>query len=164
MEKSSVTSYDPSYFSKSRDEDTFLDDDMFFESSTKRPENDIHLLFNPHKLEDDLEQRGYQIPKLMIKRTAFHTGDYQKEYNLPISNHDIYEERTFPEFQKIVKRLYSSKNNESNVIHFKIDYNAIWEAITKWYFFFIIQSNPITKKKKRGDISHSAHQVNQKLS
>ncbi len=90
----------------------------------------IENYFNPRKMEQELEQRGYAIPKLLVERKIEPMGKHDDDYQLPTSIHDIYEETTYSEFQKILARIHPDQNNASGVIHFKIDYDAVWKAVS----------------------------------
>jgi hypothetical protein len=90
---------------------------------------DLEYLFNTKKMEEYLEAAGYQIPKLMIERSVFTFQSVPDDFQLPRKIHDIYEEKSFSEFQQILSRIQSPENSKPDMIHFKIDYKSIWRGI-----------------------------------
>lgn len=87
-------------------------------------------LLNPRFIEENLEQLGYQIPKLYIQRQQESNSLKSEEFELPQS-HDIYEETTFSEFQQILTRLKDSTYASNEVIYFTINYQAIWNGLQR---------------------------------
>lgn len=131
MEKKIINLY-----SHSSDSTDLLIEEQFEQSmsnltSLEGNQSDISIddLFNRNKMEDRLEQYGYTIPKLFIARKPFFPYPGDEEFHLPMQHRDIYEETTYTEFQTILSHLQSTPHSSSELIHFKINFKAIWDGI-----------------------------------
>lgn len=108
---------------------TILDDSNSRLAEDENLGVDLEYLFNAKKMEEYLEAAGYQIPKLMIKRSIAKFQNAPDDFRLPRKIHDIYEEKSYYEFHQILSRLLSAENSNSELIHFKIDYKSILKGI-----------------------------------
>ena len=131
MQKKIITLYSPS-----SDSIDLLVEEQFEQSMSNltslegnRTDLTIDDLFNRKKMERRLEQYGYTIPKLFIARKPFHPSLEDEDFHLPMQQRDIYEETTYTEFQTILSHLQSNTHSSSKLIHFKINFQAIWDGI-----------------------------------
>ena len=111
----------------SPNQDRFLADVSFEQLESKPFDYLLDDLFDTHKMENRLEQYGYKIPKLLVQRDHSPILENDREFNLPLQNRDIYEEKSYEEFRKILAPLQSS--NDSKLIRFKIDYDIMWNIL-----------------------------------
>jgi hypothetical protein len=82
------------------------------------------------RAQEKLESLGFRIPILQVERTTPPLMGSEKQFRLPITNHDIYEEVSYDEFRGILTRISDDHCQDYESIHFKIDYQAIWRGLT----------------------------------
>lgn len=90
---------------------------------------DIDDLLNHNRMEQYLENYGYQIPKLFVERKETILPDIPDDFQLPQRSHDIYEETTYQEFHAIIARLQSQSYQDQEEIYFKFDFRKIWDNL-----------------------------------
>ncbi|MHA1518610.1 MAG: hypothetical protein ACTSRK_00370 [Promethearchaeota archaeon] len=78
-----------------------------------------------------LESNGYQIPVLQVERSITPLEELDEDrFRLPITKHDIYEDVEYRELCEILKRISPRYSQNSEEIHFRIDYRSIWKGLT----------------------------------
>ncbi len=84
--------------------------------------------FNKNEnLQMHLRSCGYQIPTLAVERSDLLPAGIEKEFHLPTTVHDIYEETTFNEFRGLLSRL---QPGEEVSFQLQLDVKSIWRGLT----------------------------------
>lgn len=84
--------------------------------------------FNKNEvLQADLRSRGYRIPTLSVERSSPLPMGIEKEFHLPTTTHDIYEETSFTELCGLLSKL---EPGEEVSFQLQLDYKSIWRGLT----------------------------------
>ena len=84
--------------------------------------------FNKNEvLQADLRSRGYHIPTLSVERSVSLPQGIEKEFHLPTTTHDIYEETSFTEFRGLLAQL---EPGEEVSFQLQLDFKSIWRGLT----------------------------------
>ncbi|MHA1585516.1 MAG: hypothetical protein ACTSWL_09685, partial [Promethearchaeota archaeon] len=87
--------------------------------------------FTDHNVEMRLKKFGFRIPVLLVEQKEKSVEGVEKEFHLRRSDHDIYKEESFEEFQSLLSRLSGEDSSEdSDLVYFKLDYKMVWRGLT----------------------------------
>ncbi len=99
-----------------------------FEELTQLDDDIKSFKFNKNEdLQMHLRSRGYQIPTLSVERAVPLPSGIEKDFHLPSTTHDIYEETSFNEFRGLLSRL---QPGEEVSFQLQLDYKDI--EIASW--------------------------------
>ncbi len=88
---------------------------------------DIDYLDSTNTLQARLEAFGYHVPILKVRREMTFPVGNSKKFDLFNPSHDIYENKSFNEFQNIITRLRPGEQVEFKL---QMNYKNIWRGLT----------------------------------